>query len=202
MTIEKDLRFPPPRRRPKEEAEGPPYLTEDEVEQLIKAAAKTGRYGHRDSTMLLVAYTHGLRATELSRLRWDHINLKDRSIYIKRLKGSVSGTHPLRKREMTALKKLCPIATARRGPVFKTERDTPISRRGFHQVIARAGELADFTFPVHPHLLRHGCGYRLTNAGQDIRLIQAWLGHQNIQHTVHYTQLSPDRFERVKFWED
>jgi site-specific recombinase XerD len=202
MTNEVKTRPSPPRRRPKEEAQGPPYLTEEEVEGLIKAAGKAGRHGHRDATMILVAYSHGLRATELCRLRWDSVNLKAGTIYIKRLKGSDSGTHPIRRREAAALKKLCPAPTDRRGPVFRTERGTAISRRGFHQVIARAGELAGFTFPVHPHLLRHGCGYKLTNEGHDTRGIQAWLGHKNIQHTVHYTKLAPDRFSKLKFWED
>jgi integrase len=51
---------------------------------------------------------------------------------------------------------------------------------------------------VHPHMLRHGCGYALANAGHDTRALQAWLGHKNIQHTVRYTELAPDRFK--DFW--
>ena len=53
-------------------------------------------------------------------------------------------------------------------------------------------------FPIHPHMLRHGCGYALANAGHDTRALQAWLGHKNIQHTVRYTELAPDRFKN--FW--
>src|SRR6266540_3248208 len=62
---------------------------------------------------------------------------------------------------------------------------------------ARAGE---FPFPVHPHMLRHACGYKLANDGQDTRAVQHYLGHKNIQHTVRYTELSPERFK--SFWED
>jgi len=51
---------------------------------------------------------------------------------------------------------------------------------------------------IHPHMLRHGCGYALANAGHDTRALQAWLGHKNIQHTVRYTELAPDRF--MNFW--
>ena len=53
-------------------------------------------------------------------------------------------------------------------------------------------------FPVHTHMLRHGCGYALANAGHDTRAIQAWLGHANILHTVRYTELGPQRF--ASFW--
>jgi integrase len=49
-------------------------------------------------------------------------------------------------------------------------------------------------FPIHPHKLRHGCGYALANAGHDTGAIQSWMGHKNIQHTVGYTELAPDRF--------
>ena len=60
------------------------------------------------------------------------------------------------------------------------------------------GARAEMPFPVHPHMLRHGCGYALANAGHDTRALQAWLGHKNIQHTVRYTELAPDRFKN--FW--
>ena len=58
----------------------------------------------------------------------------------------------------------------------------------------RAGENAKIKFPVHPHMLRHGCGYKLANDGQDTRAIQHYMGHKNIQHTVRYTELASDRF--------
>ena len=66
------------------------------------------------------------------------------------------------------------------------------------RLIARLGERAGMAFPIHPHMLRHGCGYALANAGHDTRAIQAWMGHKNIQHTVRYTELAPDRFK--DFW--
>src|SRR5262245_31235349 len=70
----------------------------------------------------------------------------------------------------------------------------------FHALFGRIGERAKMPFPVHPHMLRHGCGYALANAGHDTRALQAWLGHRNIQHTVRYTELAPDRFK--DFWRD
>jgi site-specific recombinase XerD len=73
--------------------------------------------------------------------------------------------------------------------VFPSERGGPVSPAGFRKML-----------PVHPHMLRHGCGYKLANDGQDTRAIQHYLGHKNIQHTVRYTNLSADRFKG--FWED
>jgi len=68
------------------------------------------------------------------------------------------------------------------------------------KLIARAGREADFDFPIHPHMLRHACGFYLANRGHDTRVIQHYLGHKNIQHTVRYTELAPDRFK--DFWKD
>jgi len=84
--------------------------------------------------------------------------------------------------------------------VFLTERRAPMTPAGFRKMIERAGEGGDFPFPVHPHMLRHACGYKLANDGQDTRAVQHYLGHKNIQHTVRYTELSPERFK--SFWED
>ena len=84
--------------------------------------------------------------------------------------------------------------------VFMTERDGPMTPKAFHALFGRIGERAKMPFPVHPHMLRHGCGYALANAGHDTRSLQAWLGHKNIQHTVRYTELAPDRFKN--FWRD
>jgi site-specific recombinase XerD len=84
--------------------------------------------------------------------------------------------------------------------IFVSERGAPFSVAGFQKLIAGAGEKAGFEFPVHPHMLRHACGYALANAGQDTRALQAYLGHRCIQHTTIYTELSPERFK--SFWKD
>jgi len=75
-----------------------------------------------------------------------------------------------------------------------------MAAKSFHTLIARLGERAKIAFPIHPHMLRHACGYALPNAGHDTRALQAWLGHRNIQHTVRYTELAPNRFR--DFWRD
>jgi site-specific recombinase XerD len=79
-----------------------------------------------------------------------------------------------------------------------TERGGPMTAKSFHTLMARLGGRARMPFPIHPHMLRHACGYALANAGHDTRALQAWLGHKNIQHTVRYTELAPDRFR--DFW--
>jgi site-specific recombinase XerD len=79
--------------------------------------------------------------------------------------------------------------------VFTSERGAPFSTAGFAKLIERAGEAAGFAFKAHPHMLRHACGFALANAGHDTRSPQAYLGHRNIQHTVRYTELAPDRFK-------
>ena len=71
---------------------------------------------------------------------------------------------------------------------------------GFRRMMGRLGKAAKMPFTVHPHMLRHACGYKLANDGQDTRALQHYLGHKNIQHTVRYTELSPERFKN--FWKD
>jgi type 1 fimbriae regulatory protein FimE len=83
---------------------------------------------------------------------------------------------------------------------FLLRDDRRLSAAGFRKMFARTGEESKFPFPVHPHMLRHACGYKLANDGQDTRALQHYLGHKNIQHTVRYTELSPERFK--SFWED
>jgi type 1 fimbriae regulatory protein FimE len=150
--------------------------------------------------MILLAYTHALRVTELVRVRWDQIDLKRGTLDVKRLKGSRDGTHPLRRVEVAALKRL---GGDRRGLVFRSERGAGVSDSSFRKIVQRAAEVAKLEIDnVHPHMLRHGCGFRLTNEGHDTRAIQAWMGHANIANTVEYTALAPDRFIKAKFWED
>jgi integrase len=76
-----------PRRRPNTDLRTREYLTPDEVEQLQRAAASVGRHGHRDATLIMLAYRHGLRVSELVALRWDQINLKAGALHVGRLKA-------------------------------------------------------------------------------------------------------------------
>ena len=189
---------PPPRqpnavRRPRE------YLTPKEIELLRRAARDRGRYGHRDATMILIAYRHGLRASELCALRWDQVDLVQGLLHVQRLKNGMPSVHPLGGSEIRDLRRLRREQPEGRH-AFLTERAAPMTPAGFRKMLARAGDSGNFPFPIHPHMLRHACGYKLANDGQDTRAVQHYLGHKNIQHTVRYTELSPERFK--SFWED
>ena len=173
------------------------YLTEREVERLIDAARRN-RYGHRDATMLLIAYRHGLRAGELVDLQWTQVELNAACLHVRRLKNGTPSVHPMQGDEVRALRRLQREQEHRQSYVFVSERDAPLTPKGFHSLVRRLGEDADLGFRVHPHMLRHGCGYALTNAGHDLRRIQLWLGHVNVQHTVRYTSLSSNVFG--EFW--
>jgi type 1 fimbriae regulatory protein FimB/type 1 fimbriae regulatory protein FimE len=81
-----------------------------------------------------------------------------------------------------------------------SERGGPLTENAVGKLVARAGEAAGLELEVHPHMLRHACGYYLANKGTDTRAIQAYLGHRNIQHTVRYTELAADRFNGL--WSD
>jgi type 1 fimbriae regulatory protein FimB/type 1 fimbriae regulatory protein FimE len=175
------------------------YLTPAEVTQLIRAARHVGRHGHRDATLILLMYRHGLRVSEVISLRWDAIDLKTALVHVRRLKQGVAATHPLHGPELRALRKLH-HAAPERTYVFLSERGSPLSDRTVRHIMLRAGRDAQLPFPVHPHMLRHACGFYLANKGIDTRAIQQYLGHRHIQHTVRYTELAPQRFR--DFWED
>ena len=173
------------------------YLTPREVERLMDAARKSGRYGHRDATMILIAFRHGLRASELCDLQWHQVELTASRLHVRRVKNGTPSVHPLQGDELRALRRL-QREQEPSSHVFTTERGGPMTAKGFNTLFGRIGERAGMPFPVHPHMLRHACGYKLANDGHDTRALQAYLGHKNIQHTVRYTELSPHRFR--DFW--
>lgn len=188
-----------PTRRRNTDVRPREYLTPEEVEPLINHARKLGRHGHRDATLITIAYRPGLRVSELIPLRWDMLDLKHGLVHISRRKNGIPSVHPLRGPELRAIRKLGAANPA--SPfVFVTERGGPLTADTVRKLVARAGLAADLPFPIHPHTLRRACGYKLANAGHDTRAIQQYLGHRNIQHTVRYTELSPERFK--DFWQD
>ena len=172
-------------------------MTDAEVERLMAVSRKSSRYGHRDATMILLAYRHGLRASEVCDLQWHQVELAAGRPHVRRTKRGTPSVHPIQGDELRALRRLQREQPP--GPyVFCSERGGPMTAKSFHTLIARLGERAGMAFPIHPHMLRHGCGYALASAGHDTRAIQAWMGHKNIQHTVRYKGLAPDRFK--DFW--
>jgi integrase len=189
----------PPKRRRNAEVRTREYLTDAEVNRLIGAAGDN-RNGHRDATMVLIAYRHGLRAAELVALRWDSVDFNHGRLHVSRAKNGSSSVHPLTGRELRALRRLQREQHPASPFMFTSERGAPFSTAGWRKMVARLGAAAGFDVPVHPHMLRHACGFKLANDGVDTRSLQAYLGHKNIQHTVRYTELAPTRFK--DFWRD
>jgi integrase len=191
----------PPIRQRNQASRTREYLTPDEVERTIVAVRHAGgRLAERDALLIMTAYRHGLRASELIALRWEQIDLKAGTLHVARLKHGSPSTHPLRGPELRALRAWRREQDHATPYVFTSLRGGPMTRRAVHHVVAEAAKAAGFEFPVHPHMLRHATGYYLANAGQDTRAIQVYLGHKNIQHTVRYTELAAGRFK--DFWKD
>jgi type 1 fimbriae regulatory protein FimB/type 1 fimbriae regulatory protein FimE len=187
-----------PRRAKNSDLRSREYLTSHEVDVLM-AAARQNRLGHRDATMILLAFRHGLRASELVALRWEQVDYRRAVLHVCRVKGGTPSVHPLSGVELRALRRL--QRESEGGPfVFVSERGAPFTTAGFARMVERVGIAAILGLKVHPHMLRHACGYALANAGHDTRSLQAYLGHSNIQHTVRYTELAPDRFK--DFWKE
>jgi integrase len=186
-------------RRPNKELRTREHLFKAEVDKLMRAAGGN-RWGHRNATMILVAYRHGLRASELTDLRWDQVDFANATLHVRRVKSGTPSTHPLRGDEMRDLRRLQREQEPSSPFVFTSERGSPFTTAGFARMLERATAEAKIAIKVHPHMLRHACGFALAKAKHDTRSIQAYLGHKNIQHTVRYTELAPDRFK--DFWRD
>jgi type 1 fimbriae regulatory protein FimB/type 1 fimbriae regulatory protein FimE len=177
-----------------EDEVGRQWLTEDEVERLIKAAATD-----RDRAMILVAYRHGLRVSELIRLQWRQIDLEAGRIKVERLKGSEDSVHPLSGREVRILRRLRRAQPVGARFLFVTTLGHPMTRQAFDKLLRKAASGAGLE-GVHAHLLRHACGFKLVNQGLDTLSLAAYLGHANIQNTKRYARMSATRFDGL--WRD
>ena len=188
-----------PRRKPNAELRTREYLTEAEVEALIEAA-KGNRHGHRDTTMILVTYRHGLRVSELVDLRWDQVDFNKATLAVRRAKQGTPATHPIMGDELRALRRL-------------QREQEPRSAVRVHKASDEAHPSPQLALPDWWNALvrplawasqrpirtcsRHACGFTLANKGTDTRTLQAYLGDKNIQHTVRYTELAPGRFKDI-----
>ncbi|MCW2457507.1 UNVERIFIED_ORG: type 1 fimbriae regulatory protein FimB [Rahnella aquatilis] len=176
------------------------YLTQGEVEQLLAAAAQ-GSMPERDYCLIYVSFVHGFRVSEVRHLTLSDLDMKEGCLYIHRLKQGFSTTHPMLGREMKALRAWLKVRKTMLGAesdwLFLSQRGGPLSRQRIYQLIARLGETAGISVCSHPHMLRHAYGFALADRGVDTRLIQDYLGHRNIRHTVHYTAGNAARFSRL-----
>jgi site-specific recombinase XerD len=138
--------------------------------------------------------------SEACDLRWDDIDLRRRTLIVRRLKGSTDSVHYLERDEVNALKLLQRQQQAngiKAAYVFINERGQPFGRMGIGRMIERGGEAARLPFPVHVHMLRHSTGYALAARGMDTRRLQHFLGHASITNTVRYTAMSPEPFKDI-----
>lgn len=173
---------------------GRDFLTAGEIDQLLTAARK-GRHGVRDFALLQVMFRHGFRVSELTETRLSDVSLGDAHLWVRRSKGSLSTMQPMEGDELRAVKAYLRGRNLRLPWLFLSERGGQLTRQAVNYLVRRAGEAAGFSFRVHPHMLRHSCGYYLANKGYDTRLVQDYLGHRNPHHTVRYTRTAATRFE-------
>lgn len=175
------------------------HLTGREVERVIEAT-RGSRNEARDRCLLLLMFRHGLRVSEACRLKLDQVDTESRVLHIARLKGGLSTSQPLRGDELRAiaawLKERASMKPA--GTMFfVSEQRKPLRRSTVNLALRKYSVLASLPLLAHPHMLRHACGFALADQGTDTRLIQDYLGHRNIQHTVKYTATNPARFEKL-----
>ena len=173
------------------------YLTEAEIQKFL-AAARKGRHGVRDFCLMLMCYRHGLRVSELIDIRMKDIDLETARIHVRRLKGSLSTHQPIEGDELRAVRAWLRAREDYKGAhsnfLFLSER-SPMTRQAITYLVSQIGKRAKFGFNINPHMLRHSTGFFLANRGYDTRLIQDYLGHKNITHTVRYTRTAANRFE-------
>lgn len=176
------------------------HLTLQEVGQILRAAER-GIHSERDYCLIQMCFLQGLRVSELCGMRLSDIDLTGRAVFVRRLKNSLSTQHPLFDAELPALMRWLRVRRRWRDAdsdwLFLSQKGGPLSRHQVRLLLRRYGEMGGISVSAHPHMLRHGCGYALADLGRDTRLIQDYLGHRNIQHTVIYTATNTQRFMNV-----
>ena len=179
------------------------YLTQNEI-KLLLACAQNTRHGSRDYCLIFMGFIHGLRASELRYWRFSDIGCDAGYLHVKRLKNRHATIHPLVRGEKelisTLLRENFGKDKSGQGWLFLSQQGYALSRQRIYNIIKGLGVRVGLTVNAHPHMLRHACGFALADMGIDTRLIQDYLGHRNIRHTVLYTASNANRF--LGIWRD
>lgn len=174
------------------------FLTFDEIKRLFNTIKAEGN--KRDRALFLLAYRHGLRASEVGSLHKTDVDFKQLRLMCHRMKGSHSGQHSMEADEARILKAYLNSREDSSPLLFPSRRNLPISRKRLDALIKHYGELAGLPRDKqHFHVLKHTCATHLLETGDDLRFVQDWLGHSNIQNTVIYTHLvSASRADKAR----
>ncbi|HHR1268029.1 TPA: tyrosine-type DNA invertase [Klebsiella oxytoca] len=179
------------------------YLTSVEIDSLLTSTLN-GSFGIRNYCLVLLAFRHGMRISEALGLRIQDVDIKARRLDVKRLKNGFSTIHPLEDDEILALANWIEERSSWKGSsvsdlIFLSRNGKSLSRQQAYRIVRNSGKKAGIVIDIHPHMLRHSCGYELAERGTDTRLIQDYLGHRNIRHTIRYTASNAGRF--VGLWQ-
>jgi type 1 fimbriae regulatory protein FimB len=176
------------------------FLTFREVEKMLSATGRSSN-PERDYCLVYMAFIHGLRVTELRSIRLSDVDLDTGAVYVRRLKNGFSTVHPFAREEKEVIRAWMVVRATETGAgsdwLFPSHQSGPLSRQRIHVIVSELGQKAGLSVKACPHMLRHACGFALADRGLDTRLIQDYLGHRNIRHTVWYTASNPARFSAV-----
>lgn len=180
------------------------HLTRPEIERLLIAAGNSPD-PERNTCLLWMCFVHGCRVSELTGLYLADLDMAAGSLYVRRLKNGLSTVQPLHPMERGLLARWLQRRQHYPGAdyydwLFLSHKGGRLSRSRIYRILKNLGEQAGLSIAVHPHMLRHACGFALADKGADTRLIQDYLGHRNIQHTVLYTASNAGRFKEL--WRD
>ena len=175
------------------------YVLPNEVDRLLKATIDTGRHGHRNYTLILLCFRHGLRLSELADLQWKMVDFDRKLLHVSRSMQGIDSKHPLSGLELRALRKLKKDYPRSRY-LFVSDDGNRLSSRSISRIMSEAGEEAGLEIPVNPRVLRRGCAHALAQAGHNVVALQQYLGHRKILQTLRYVDLPSQPFK--DFWKN